>query len=58
MNLAFALYYVNRQLDLLCTRADRVRAGSCRDSLVRRIENLHVVHHMLLGKLAARGERR
>ena len=58
MNLAFSLYHVNRQLDLLCIRADRVKSGSRRDSLVRRIEHLHIVHHMLLGKLAARGERR
>jgi hypothetical protein len=35
MNLAFALYHVNRQLDLLCTRADRVKAGLCRDYLIR-----------------------
>jgi len=42
-----------RQLDLLSTRADCVNPGPCRDSLVRRIEQLNVAHHLILAKLAA-----
>jgi hypothetical protein len=54
--MSFDLYYVNRQLDLLCVRADRISAGLCRDSLVRRIERLNMIHHLLLAKLAAAGK--
>jgi hypothetical protein len=44
-----------RQLDSLCSLADRVGAGARRDSIVRRIERLNLAHHLLQAKLAAGG---
>jgi hypothetical protein len=43
---------INRQLDLLSTRAQRIDLGPCRDSLIRRIEQLNRAHHTALAKLA------
>jgi hypothetical protein len=54
--MTFKLYSICRQLDLLCIRADRISAGLCRDSLIRRIEDLNVEHHLLLAKLAVSEE--
>lgn len=51
----FALYLINRQLDLLCVRADRIVPGACRDSLIRRIACLNIEHHLRLIELAAVG---
>jgi hypothetical protein len=48
----YKLYCLNRQLDLLCTRADRIGPGACRDWLIRRIEDLHVRHHLRLAELS------
>jgi hypothetical protein len=45
------LYRINRQLNLLFTRADRCKPWPCRDSLVRRIERLNVAHHLILAKM-------
>jgi hypothetical protein len=47
----FSLYRINRQLDLLSTRADRIKAGPCRDSLIRRIARLNVARHLILAKM-------
>jgi len=49
----FDLYRINRQLDLLCVRADRILPGACRNSLIRRIAHLNVKHHLRLAKLSA-----
>ncbi len=51
----FQLYLINRQIDLLCLRADRIGPGACRKSLIRRIERLHIEHYLRLAKLAAAG---
>jgi hypothetical protein len=47
----FILYRINRQLDLLSTRADRIKPGPCRDCLIRRIARLNVAHHLILAKM-------
>jgi hypothetical protein len=47
----FTLYRINRQLDLLSTRTDRIKPGPCRDSLIRRITRLNVAHHLILAKM-------
>ena len=52
------LYHIIRHLDLLCTRADRIVPGACRDSLIRRIERLNFLHHLRLAELAAAIDRR
>ncbi len=49
----YTLYRINRQLDLLAIRANRIGPGPCRDSLVRRMERLNVVHHLILARLAS-----
>jgi len=49
----YKLYRIIRQLDLLCTRADCIGPGVCRDSLFRRIEILNIRHHLRLAELAA-----
>jgi hypothetical protein len=54
----YKLYCLNRQLDLLCTRVDRIGPGACRDSLIRRIEILNIRHHLRLAELAASGNGR
>jgi hypothetical protein len=51
----FDLYRINRQLDLLCVRADRIGPGACRNSLIRRIAHLNVEHHLRLATLSAVG---
>jgi hypothetical protein len=48
----FTLYRINRQLELLSTRVDRIKPGPCRDSLIRRIDRLNIAHHLILAKLA------
>ncbi len=45
------LYRINRQLDLLSTRADRIKPGACRDALIRRMERLNIAHHLVLAKM-------
>jgi hypothetical protein len=40
-------YEILRQLDLLCYRADRLKAGPCREALVVRIERL-VIDYVIL----------
>ncbi len=47
----FTLYRINRQLELLSTRTDRIRARPCRDSLIRRMERLNIAHHLVLVKM-------
>jgi len=54
----YELYFLTRQLDLLCTRADRIGPGACRYSLIRRIETLSIRHHLRLAELAASGNGR
>jgi hypothetical protein len=44
MNKQERLYLIRRQLDLLCYRADRLKPGPRRDTLVRRIEALNVAY--------------
>jgi hypothetical protein len=51
----FKLDHIVRQLDLLCARADSIGPGACRDLLIRRIERLHMEHHLRLAELAAVG---
>jgi len=51
----YKLYCLNRQLDLLRTRVDRIGPGACRNSLIRRIEILNICHHLRLAELAAAG---
>ena len=47
----FTLYRIDRQLDLLSTRADRIKPGLCRDCLIRRIARLNIAHHLILAKM-------
>ena len=47
----FTLYCIKRLLDLLSTRADRIKPGPCRDSLIRRMECLNVAHHLVLAEM-------
>jgi hypothetical protein len=54
----YKLYRITRQLDLLCVRVERIGPGACRDSLIRRIENLTIRHHLRLAELAASGNGR
>ena len=54
----YKLYCLNRQLDLLRTRVDRIGPGACRNSLIRRIEILNICHHLRLAELAASGNGR
>jgi hypothetical protein len=51
----FKLYLINRKLDSLCLRADRLGQGASWDSLIRRIERLNIEHHLRLAELAAVG---
>ena len=51
----FKLYLINRQLDLLCLRADHIAPGACRDLLIRRIERLNIEHHLSLARLLPSG---
>lgn len=51
----FDLYCINRQLGLLCVRADRIGPGACRDSLIQRIAHLNIERHLRLAKLAKVG---
>jgi hypothetical protein len=47
----FTLYRINRQLDLLTTRSDRIKPGPCRDCLIRRIAFLNAARHLILAKM-------
>jgi hypothetical protein len=52
MDLKFKLYCINRQLDLLTARADRIGPGPCRDSLILRIAALNIDHALTLARAA------
>jgi len=42
------LYIIQRQIDLLCYRVDRLKPGPRRDALVRRLEARHIEYGLAL----------